>query len=62
MKHEHVNNAAEIETLIHYIFKDIKICRYPLPFYHASFYSYIEAKEPRMEIVTSILDLYENNA
>lgn len=44
MRHEHVNNADEIITLVKHFFRDVKIKRFPLPLKHLSLYTYIEAK------------------
>lgn len=44
MRHEHVNNADEIITLVKYFFREVKIRRFPLPFKHLSLYTYLEAR------------------
>lgn len=48
MRHEHVNTADEIITLIKLFFVDVSITRFPLPFHHLSLYVFIEAKNPRV--------------
>jgi hypothetical protein len=45
MKYEHVNKAREIESVVKYFFKDVKVIRFPLPLFHFSLYSVIIAKE-----------------
>ncbi|MCE5310572.1 MAG: class I SAM-dependent methyltransferase [Acidobacteriales bacterium] len=42
MRHEHVNRADEISALVRHFFGGVKVTRYPAPFYHLSFYSYLE--------------------
>jgi len=49
MRHEHVNNAAEIECVVHYLFERVNVQRFPLPFVHGSFYTYLDASEPRLD-------------
>ena len=48
MRHEHVNNAAEIVLLIRHFFEDVRIKRFPLPFHQLSFYTYIAARKPNV--------------
>src|SRR5215471_5417804 len=38
MRHEHVNTAREILTLIGYFYERVEIARFPAPFEHLSFY------------------------
>tara|TARA_B100000446_G_scaffold137525_1_gene129908 strand:- start:7325 stop:8026 length:702 start_codon:yes stop_codon:yes gene_type:complete len=45
MRHEHVNTESEIIELIKLFFGDVDIKRFPLPFKHLSFYTYISAKK-----------------
>ena len=49
MKHEHVNTATEIVEVLRYFFASVVIRRFPLPLFHASFYTYVEATGPRIE-------------
>lgn len=49
MRHEHINEAAEIITLIRHFFADVTIRRFPLPANHLSLYACIRAKKPRSE-------------
>lgn len=49
MRHEHVNTASEIMAVVRYLFRDVLVSRFPLPWHHASFYAYIEARNPSLE-------------
>jgi len=49
MRHEHLNNAAEIIAIIRYFFQDVRIRWHPLPARHLAFYGYIEARTPRLD-------------
>ncbi len=55
MRHEHINRADEIETLVRHFFGRVSIQRFPMPFRHASIYSYIEGESP-------VLDRCRNHA
>lgn len=55
MRHEHVNDAEEIEAVVRYFFSEVRVCRYPLPLRHLSFYSYLEARRPNLARVTEYL-------
>ena len=46
MHHEHLNTAAEIETVVGHFFADLTVSRFPLPLRQLSFYSYLEARRP----------------
>lgn len=49
MRHEHLNRAPEIIAIVKYLFSEVKVRRFPLPWHHASFYAYIEASNPIQE-------------
>ena len=49
MRHEHVNDAAEILALLRYYFEQVTVTRFPLPFSHLSFYTAAEARRPRLD-------------
>jgi len=49
MRHEHLNTAAEIETVVRNFFDDVVVTRFPLPFRQMSFYSYVMARRPRRD-------------
>ena len=55
MRHEHVNNANEIIAIVRHFFEDVRIRRFPTPFHHASFYSYLEAQRPRRDLASAFL-------
>jgi SAM-dependent methyltransferase len=57
MRHEHVNSAPEIIALVRHFFADVRISRFPLPFHHASFYAYLEARAPRLDRARALLAL-----
>lgn len=63
MRHEHVNTAPEIITLVRHLFRDVKVRRFPTPFHHFSLYGYIEGKNPDIDQCRAILaTLSENTA
>jgi hypothetical protein len=49
MRHEHVNDAAEIEAVVAYLFAEVSMRRFPLPWRHLSFYTYIAARKVRLD-------------
>jgi SAM-dependent methyltransferase len=49
MRHEHLNDAAEILAIVRYLFEDVLVRWYPLPARHFAFYGYIEARTPRLD-------------
>ena len=55
MRHEHVNNAAEISEVIHLLYEDVSVKRWPISWLHGSLYTYIEAKRPRTHLCREIL-------
>ena len=54
MRHEHVNTAAEIECVTRFLFENVRVRRFPLPFVHGSFYTYLEATQPRLDRATEL--------
>ena len=56
MRHEHINNAQEILLIIKHFFRVVSVRRFPLPFFHFSFYTYIEAKEPIKDRIFTYID------
>jgi hypothetical protein len=50
MAHEHVNTAAEIERLIRALFAEVRVEAFGIG-RQLSLYRYIQAREPRMDIV-----------
>ena len=47
MRHEHVNAAPEILTLVRHFFGEVSVARFPAPLHHLSFYTYLEARGRR---------------
>lgn len=54
MRHEHVNNAKEILALLRYFYLSVRIMRFPLPFYHTSFYTAAVASVPALDRCTAV--------
>jgi SAM-dependent methyltransferase len=48
MRHEHVNDEAEIVAVLRYFFSEVKWQRFPLPLKHLSFYTAVDAAQPQM--------------
>jgi SAM-dependent methyltransferase len=59
MRHEHINNAKEIITLLKYFYEDVKITRFPFPFHHLSLYVYVKARRPKLEAINNFLQSYD---
>ncbi len=57
MRHEHVNTAGEIEAIIGYFYRNIRLKRLPTPFLHLSFYTYVEAGQPDITHCREYLNL-----
>lgn len=55
MRHEHLNSAVEIEAVVRSFFAEVRISRFPLPFRHLSFYSYLEARHPLRDAASAFL-------
>jgi len=55
MRHEHVNKASEIESVVRNFFDKVHIQRFPLPLRHLSFYEYIEASGPKKDLALNFL-------
>jgi hypothetical protein len=56
MRHEHINTAPEIVAVFRWFFDRVAIRRFPLPLFHLSFYTYIEADQPRLDRCHSYLE------
>ena len=56
MRHEHVNEAPEIMSLVHWLFNRVETERFPLSGHHASFYTVFEAWEPRLPRCDELLE------
>ncbi|MEW6074102.1 MAG: methyltransferase domain-containing protein [Planctomycetota bacterium] len=55
MRHEHVNTAREIILVMRRLFAQVAISRFPSPFHHLSFYTYLEARRPRLDRCRAIV-------
>jgi hypothetical protein len=49
MRHEHVNTAREMQAVIEHFFELVTLRRFPLPWFHLSFYTYLEAAAPKID-------------
>ncbi len=59
MRHEHVNTASEIISVVEYFFDRVTVRRFPLPFHHLSFYAAIDARQPNRERCAAYLDQWQ---
>jgi hypothetical protein len=50
MRHEHLNSAPEILKVLRHFFDDVDIRWFPGPHLHSSFYAYLEARRPRLDV------------
>lgn len=55
MRHEHINDACEITEIIKLFFDKVTVKRFPTGLYDLSFYTYIEAREPKVELCKKYL-------
>ena len=56
MRHEHLNDAAEIEAVVRHFFDEVQVSRFPAPLLQLSFYSYLEARGPRRDRAAEYLE------
>lgn len=56
MRHEHLNTAPEIVSVIGHLFSQVKVRRFPLPWHQTSFYAYVEASNPILEHCNAVAD------
>jgi len=49
MRHEHVNTADEIVAVAQYLFRCVRVHRFPLPTKHLSFYTFLCASDPCLD-------------
>jgi SAM-dependent methyltransferase len=50
MRHEHLNTAAEVLSLLGYFYERVEISRFPCPLHHLSFYTTVIATKPRLDL------------
>ena len=55
MRHEHLNDAPTILTILENFFEEVRIARFPTPFHHLSFYAYLEARRPKKDVAEHFL-------
>jgi hypothetical protein len=56
MRHEHLNDAPSILAVVRHFFDEVKVARFPAPFHQLSFYAYLEARRPKLDIARQYLD------
>ena len=56
MRHEHINDAAEMLATVRYFFEDVRARRFPLPWHQLSFYVAVEARRPRRDRCRAFLE------
>jgi hypothetical protein len=49
MRHEHVNDATEIVLVLRHFFEEVGLSRFPLPIFHLSFYTCVDAGRVRRD-------------
>lgn len=55
MRHEHINDAKEILSIVEYFFETVTVERFPLAAFHLSFYTSLKAYRPRVELCRDFL-------
>ncbi len=55
MRHEHVNDASEIQQLLEFYFEKIDVEHFPMPHQHLSFYYSLVARRPRIDVCRATL-------
>lgn len=56
MQYEHINEAREISEIVNLFYDQISIKRFPTRFYNLSFYTYIEARAPKILLCEKYLN------
>jgi len=49
IRHEHVNDAAEIEYIVRHLFHRVRRKRFPIPLFHGSIYTVLVATDPDLQ-------------
>jgi SAM-dependent methyltransferase len=57
MRHEHVNNVAEIVRVLRIFFADVSCSHFPLPLLHGSFYTCVRMLTPDKERAAAYLEV-----
>lgn len=55
MRHEHINTASEIVSIVGHFFNDVHLKRFPLPFLHGSLFTHIHATNPKIRVCEAYL-------
>jgi hypothetical protein len=55
MRHEHINTAPEIASIVRHFFEDVNLTRFPLPFFHGSLFTHIHATNPKIGVSEAYL-------
>jgi hypothetical protein len=50
MRHEHINNSDEIAAVLQHFFRQVSLRRFPTNAKHFSFYTVIDATDPKVEL------------
>ncbi len=58
MRHEHVNDAAEVAAVVRWLFDRVEVRRYPALGPHLSFYTVLSADHPRLEACRQVIDVF----
>ncbi len=56
MRHEHINDAAEIIALARHFFGDVRLEYFPLPGLHTSLFVYLDCRSPNRDRCREYLD------
>jgi hypothetical protein len=56
MRHEHVNTAPDIISVVKYFFEEVRLARFPVPAHHLSLYGYLEARKPKLDLCEKLLE------
>ncbi|WP_096908420.1 methyltransferase domain-containing protein [Halobacteriovorax marinus] len=59
MRYEHVNDDLEIIDILSFLFKDVTIKRFPLPYRHFSWYTFLDCKEVNYVNLNKLKEVYD---
>lgn len=59
MRHEHVNEAPEIVAVVRYFFDTVELSRFPLPLFHGSVYTYLQASSVKRDRCSDFIKNWE---
>lgn len=49
MRHEHINSAPEILSIIREFYDKVRVARFPFPLFHGSLFTYLYASQPKID-------------